>query len=168
MTSLRLAWSAIGVDQAFLESNYDSFRRRSKFRAFATNPSLRAAFWMRLAAGGGATGHLARTALIRGYACDVSPGAVFEGAMHLPHPVGIVIGHGARIGVEVTIYQGVTVGAARGGYPTIGDRCTLYPHSIIAGPIEIGAKARVGAGVYCDRSMPALATLKRSTRERVE
>lgn len=77
-------------------------------------------------------------------------GAVF------PHPHDIVIGGGARIGRNVTIYNGVTFGAKAGDtenesgdlfsrYPLIGDDVIVYPGAKIIGPVEIGARSVIGA-----------------------
>ena len=70
-----------------------------------------------------------------------------------PHPVGIVIGDGVRIGAECRIYQNVTLGLlentraeyAIGQYPTIEDGVTIYAGAVIAGKLTIGAGAIIGA-----------------------
>jgi serine O-acetyltransferase len=83
---------------------------------------------------------------------DIAPGVCF------PHPVGIVIGEGARIGSGAVIYQAVTVGkTAAPQYPVIGEGATLYPNAIIIGPITVGEKAIVGAGSVVLKDVPPAA-----------
>lgn len=56
------------------------------------------------------------------------------------------MGNGCRI------YQYVTIGAGKGGYPTIGKNVTIYPNCTILGKITIGDNAVIGANsfVNCD------------------
>ncbi len=82
-------------------------------------------------------------------ASDIAPG------LFLPHPVGIVIGEGVRIGAGATIYQNVTVGrTASPRYPSIGAGATLYPNAVVIGPIAIGERAVVGAGSVVLKDVP--------------
>ncbi|WP_353112584.1 hypothetical protein [Microbacterium sp.] len=132
-----------------------------------SQPSLRAGWLFRLAAGGGRLGRFARNRLLSGHGCDVSPGAVFLGALHLPHPHGITIGIGAVIGERVAIYQGVTIGANQAGrYPTIGDDVRLFPHCVVAGDVRIGDGATVGAQAFVSRDVPAGAVTRGTAPER--
>ncbi|MDN4477443.1 hypothetical protein QQX10_08505 [Demequina sp. SYSU T00039] len=145
----------IGVDQEFLGEKHPSdFVKRGWLRAYATNSSLRAAFWMRLSAETGLVGHVARSHLLRVFGCDVSEGAVIEGALELPHPTGIVIGRGVVLRHGVRIYQGVTVGRGRGGYPTIETGATLLPNCVVAGDVVVGSNATVGALALCKNDVP--------------
>ncbi|KQS67973.1 hypothetical protein ASG39_06475 [Rhizobium sp. Leaf371] len=81
---------------------------------------------------------------------DIAPG------LFLPHPTGIVIGSGARIGPGTTIYQSVTIGkTASPQYPVIGAGCVLYPNSLVIGPLTLGDRAIVGAGSVVLKSVPA-------------
>lgn len=164
MRAVLTAWRSVKLDQEFLAGYHAQFRVRSTLRALLTIPSLRATFLMRLASNGGLLSYLARGRLLSGYGCDVSAGATLKGALHLPHPIGIVIGNGAVIETGVTIYQHVTVGAHGGAYPVVCSGAILYPASIIVGAVSIGRNARVGAGVFCDSSVPSGATQRHSTR----
>lgn len=140
----------------------DPFRRPRWYRLL-TNPSVRAALLFRISASGGFLGNVGRNLLISFHACDVSPGASIEGGLQLPHPVGIVVGKGAVVGADVTIYQNVTIGAnSRGEYPVVGRGSVLYPGAILSGGIAIGEGARIGAGVHVFRSV-APGSVVRST-----
>lgn len=71
---------------------------------------------------------------------DIGPGLV------ILHPQCIVIG-GGKIGDNVKIFQGVTVGLKKysGEYPTIGDNVFLHAGSMVLGDVKIGDNVRVGA-----------------------
>lgn len=92
------------------------------------------------------------------YACYISYKAAVGRGIKMPHPVAIVIGDGVRIGNSVTVYQNVTIGAARVGdggkglYPSIGDNVTLFAGAKLIGPIRVGDNAVVAANavVLCD------------------
>jgi serine O-acetyltransferase len=77
--------------------------------------------------------------------CEIGPGIFF------PHTSGIVIG-ASSIGSNVTLYQGVTLGAKQldmhfdpSTRPTIGNNVTLGSGAKILGGITIGDNVKVGA-----------------------
>jgi serine O-acetyltransferase len=81
------------------------------------------------------------------------------GGLLIPHPNGIVIHHGARIGVNCLIHQQVTIGLIdTTGLPIIGGHVDIGAGAKILGPVTIGDHARIGANavVLCD--VPAGAT----------
>jgi len=91
--------------------------------------------------------------------CEIGPGIFF------PHPSGTVIG-AWRIGSNVTILQGVTLGAKRMdlGFdfrlrPEIGDNVTLGAGSKILGGIHIGDNVTVGANSVVVESVEADSTV---------
>jgi serine O-acetyltransferase len=160
------AWKALYSDQLYLEERFaGKFVGRSPLRAYLTNVSLRAAFWMRLSSASGLLGTLARARLLSRFSCDVSAGASIEGAIWLPHPIGIVVGGGVTLSHGVTLYQGVTLGAKRdGAYPSLLSGSTILPNAIVVGGIVVGPNSVVGAGLFCDRDIAAGTTLRKSTR----
>ncbi|MBZ5654391.1 MAG: serine acetyltransferase [Acidobacteriia bacterium] len=77
--------------------------------------------------------------------CEIGPGIFF------PHPSGTVVG-AWRIGSNVTIFQGVTLGAKEldmgfdcGLRPGVGDNVVLGAGSKVLGGIHIGDNVTVGA-----------------------
>ena len=78
----------------------------------------------------------------------------------MPHPGGIVIGAGARIGARCTIYHQVTLGGARAGdggganYPRVGDGVTLFAGAKLLGGIKVGDGAVIGANAVVTRDVP--------------
>lgn len=92
------------------------------------------------------------------FGCYLSPKATIGAGLSFPHPVAIVIGEGSKIGNNVRIYQGVTVGRAndsRPEYPTILDGVTIYAGATLIGHIVIGEGATIGAGVVVTNDVPA-------------
>jgi serine O-acetyltransferase len=64
----------------------------------------------------------------------------------IPHPNGIVIHPGARIGVNCLIFQQVTVGIRdERGSPEIGGHVDIGAGAKILGRVKIGDHARIGA-----------------------
>ena len=80
------------------------------------------------------------------------------------HGWGLVISAGARIGKNVTLFHGVTLGrrdridrdGARDiGYPTIEDEVCIGPHAVVLGAVTIGRGSRLAAGALVTESVPA-------------
>ena len=90
---------------------------------------------------------------------DIHPGAVLGSGLFIDHATGVVIGETAEVGVDVTMYQGVTLGGTsleRGKrHPTIGDRVTIGAGAKILGPITVGADTRIGANAVVVKQVPA-------------
>ena len=89
-----------------------------------------------------------------GVRCEIGKGLFF------PHTSGIVIG-AFSIGSNVTIYQGVTIGARELDFsylessrPTIGNDVTIATGSVILGPIQIGDRVVIGANSVVLSSIP--------------
>ena len=93
---------------------------------------------------------------------DIHPGAEIGGGLRLTHTSGIVIGKGAKIGTNVTMLHGVTLGgSAKGwfdgvfedGFPTIGDGTEIMAGACILGPITIGKACFIGANAVLARDL---------------
>lgn len=69
--------------------------------------------------------------------------------------LGIVLSREVTIGSNCRIYQHVTIGAGRGGYPTIGNNVTIYPNCTICGKIVIGDDVIIGANSFVNQDIPA-------------
>lgn len=93
--------------------------------------------------------------------CHLHLDAEIGPGLKLPHPSGIVIGAGARLGRGVTLYQHVTLGRGRreDRYPTIGDGTVVFPNAVIVGGYAIGRHAVVGAGAIVMTDVPDDATV---------
>lgn len=88
-----------------------------------------------------------RTFLTALYSCEVMPGARIGPRLRLPHPFGIMIANDVVIGSDVSLAHNVTLGSdlSHEGQPRIGNGVTVLPGAVVAGPIEVGDGALVGA-----------------------
>ncbi len=78
-------------------------------------------------------------------------------SVKFPHPVGIVIGDGVRIGKNVQIYQNVTIGLRSHDakdYPEIEDDVFIYTGAMILGGIRIGRGSEIGAHAIVTHDVP--------------
>ena len=105
---------------------------------------------------------------------DIHPGAEIGKSFFIDHATGVVIGETTRIGDNVKIYQGVTLGAKsfpkdeRGRlikglrrHPVIEDNVTIYPNAtILGGETVIGRGATVGGNAYITTSIEAGSLVK--------
>jgi serine acetyltransferase len=74
----------------------------------------------------------------------------------LPHPNGIVLNAYARIGSDVVIRQGVTIGSRRGPHdcPTVQDGVDIGAAACLVGDITIGRGARIGVAAVVLKDVP--------------
>lgn len=103
----------------------------------------------------------ARRQLSRDYGCFLQVGAQIGPGLKLPHPQGIVIGAGTRVGRNCVLYQQVTLGGARRGdfaadrYPVIGDDVVVFAGAKLLGAVRVGNGACIGANAVVIRDVPA-------------
>src|SRR2546422_5619743 len=84
---------------------------------------------------------------------DIHPGAEIGGGLRLTHTTGLVIGRDVKIGANVTLLHGVTLGgSARGwfdgvfedGFPEIGDETEIMAGACVLRPIKGGGDRFIG------------------------
>lgn len=94
--------------------------------------------------------------------CDIHPQAVIGVPFIVDHATGIVIGSTAIIGKNVTIYQGVTLGALHvekglaeiKRHPTVEDNVIIYARTtILGGNTVIGRNSIIGGSVFLTKSV---------------
>ena len=98
---------------------------------------------------------------------DIHPGATIGESFVIDHGTGVVIGETTRIGKNVRIYQGVTLGAlslsrhtvdrlrGKKRHPTIEDNVIVYSGAtILGGETTIGARSVIGGNVWITESVP--------------
>ncbi len=97
---------------------------------------------------------------------DINPGAEIGEYFFIDHGTGVVIGETTKIGDNVKLYQGVTLGAlsTRKGqlladvkrHPTIENHVTIYSGAtILGGETVIGANSIIGGNTFITESVPA-------------
>jgi serine O-acetyltransferase len=94
---------------------------------------------------------------------EIHPGATIGRRFFIDHGMGVVIGETAKIGDDVTIYQGVTLGGTSTArvkrHPTIEDSVTIFSGAAVLGPVTVGRHSRVGAGSVLVTSVPQHSTV---------
>ncbi len=94
------------------------------------------------------------------FGLEVAKQCEIGGGLIIAHPQGVVLG-ARRIGQNVTVFSGVTVGAKGLGVPfkaserpVIEDNVTLGTGAKVLGGVRIGAGAIVGANAVVTRDVP--------------
>ena len=167
---LHSAWEALKADTW---RQYGSFSWRGLIVGALTRRTFRPVITMRLCQGAASSGGILRLALpvfkvlhrlatqLAGmdlpWSADIGPGVA------LTHGWGLVVTPGARIGKNVTLFHGVTLGLrlriARDGrqreeYPVLEDDVWVGPHAIIVGEVTIGRGSRIAGGAFVTESIP--------------
>ena len=95
---------------------------------------------------------------------DIHPNAVIGHSFFIDHGTGIVVGETTKIGNNVKIYQGVTLGAtsvskslaSKKRHPTIEDNVIVYANAtILGGETVIGHDSVIGGNAWIVRSVPS-------------
>jgi serine O-acetyltransferase len=91
--------------------------------------------------------------------CQAEIGSGFR----LPHPTGVVIGRGVKIGKNVSILHQVTLGGngagiigfpGPDGYPTIEDNVWIFTGAKVLGPITVGQNSCILADALVTENVP--------------
>ena len=99
---------------------------------------------------------------------DIHPGATIGPGFFIDHGTGVVIGETCDIGMNVKLYQGVTLGALsfekdEAGrlikgikrHPNVGDNVVIYAGAtILGGDTTIGSDSQIGGNVWLTHSVP--------------
>ena len=87
------------------------------------------------------------------------PSSVHKKRLRLCHCYNVTINPSAKLGSNVTIYHGVTIGSkqfgSNSGTPSIGDNVIVYPNAIVVGGITVGDGAVIGAGCVVVSNIPS-------------
>lgn len=94
---------------------------------------------------------------------EIHPGATIASGVFIDHGAGLVIGETAIVEKGVMLYHGVTLGGTGKDvgkrHPTVREGALVSAHAQVIGPIEIGAKAKVGAGAVVVYDVPSDVTV---------
>jgi serine O-acetyltransferase len=95
---------------------------------------------------------------------DMSWRTQVGGGIALTHGWAAVIGAPSKIGHNVTIFHGVTLGGSNRisrdgtytyrGHPTLEDDVWVGPNAVVTGKITIGRGSRIAAGAFVTHSVP--------------
>jgi len=101
---------------------------------------------------------------------EIHPAAKIGKNLFIDHGMGVVIGETSKIGNDVTIYHGVTLGGISPSenssaqrnikrHPTIEDNVIIGSAAQILGPVNIGKCARIGANTVILKDVPEHSTM---------
>ena len=102
---------------------------------------------------------------------DIHPAADIDEYFYIDHGTGIVIGETSRIGKNVKLYQGVTLGALSveknmadtKRHPTVEDDVVIYSGAtILGGETVIGHNSVIGGNVWLTKSVEPYSTVYHS------
>lgn len=94
---------------------------------------------------------------------DIHPAAEIGGGLRLTHTSGLVIGRHARLGSDLNVLHGVTIGGSgkawfdpqfEDGLPDIGDGTEIWAGAKVLGPVKIGRRCHIGANAVVTRDLP--------------
>lgn len=94
------------------------------------------------------------------FSSDISMKSDIGGGLKFEHGQDIVIGADVKVGKNLRIFNGVTIGGkdpalpSTGNQPTIGDNVVISTGSKILGPISLGNNVITGANCVCIKSVP--------------
>jgi serine O-acetyltransferase len=104
---------------------------------------------------------------------DIHPGAHIGERFFIDHGTGVVIGETCRIGKNVRLYQGVTLGArsfpldGEGNpikgidrHPILEDNVIIYSGATLLGRITIGRDSVIGGNVWLTKDVPPHTTVR--------
>ena len=92
------------------------------------------------------------------YNMDIPAKVRIGKGLRIEHTGGIVINPEATLGENITLLNGVLIGAQnRGkhkGFPTIGNNVWIGSHAIIVGSVHVGDDVLIAPGAYVNFDVP--------------
>jgi len=107
---------------------------------------------------------------------DIHPNATIDVPFMIDHGTGIVIGESTIIGKNVSIYQGVTLGALqveknmqeKKRHPTVEDHVIIYANAtILGGSTIIGNHSTIGGNTFITKSVNPYSLVMQSNKNTV-
>lgn len=153
-------------------SDYDRYRPGAKasWKAILVlcvgNPGMVASIVLRAQQCSFRAGKTRRANVLRSvgmylFSADFVPGMDIGPGLMMPHPNGITIGNGLRIGANVSFGSGITAGVKQpdappgeDDFPTIADGAIVLANAVLAGPVVVGNYAQVGANTVVLSDVP--------------
>lgn len=93
---------------------------------------------------------------------EIHPASRIGRGLFIDHGMGVIIGETAKVGDNVTLYQGVTLGGTGKEtgkrHPTVGNNVVIGAGAKILGNITIGDNSYVGANAVVIRDVPPNST----------
>ena len=97
------------------------------------------------------------------FGVDIHPGACIGRGIMIDHGTGVVIGETAKVGDNVSMLHGVTLGGsgrkAQDRHPRIGNGVLISTGARLLGPISVGDGTKIGAGTLLLSDVPSSSTV---------
>lgn len=94
---------------------------------------------------------------------EIHPAAEIGRGLFIDHGAGVVVGETAKIGDNVTLYQGVTLGGTGfetgKRHPTVQDNVTIGSGAKLLGPVTVGHGSKIGANTVVITDVPPNTTV---------
>jgi serine O-acetyltransferase len=153
-------------------SDYDRYRPGAKaswpavFMLAIGNPGIVASMVLRAQQCAFRSGRTRIASVLRSvgmylFSADFVPGMDIGPGLLMPHPNGITMGNGLRVGANVSFGSGLTAGVKQpdvppeqDGFPTIADGAIILANAVLAGPVTVGNYAQVGANTVVLSDVP--------------
>lgn len=95
----------------------------------------------------------------RKYGLEISPQAEIGEGLYLGHPYNITVGGGVKIGCNVNLHKGCTIGrenrGKRKGVPTIGNCVAIGINATVIGDIKIGDDVMIAPNSFVNFDVPS-------------
>ena len=132
------------------------------YKGFLALTTYRLAHWLITTQNRRAIALYLQSRISETFQLDIHPAATIGHGIMIDHATGVVIGETARIGHNVSILHGVTLGGSgkesAQRHPQIGDGVLISVGAKILGNIMIGEGAKIGAGSVVLADVPPFAT----------
>lgn len=86
------------------------------------------------------------------YGIHANPNIEIGGGLCVVHGEGVHL-NCERIGKNLTVYHGVTLGVHDGKRPVVEDDVTIYPNAVVVGRVKLGRGCVVGALSYVSHNV---------------
>ena len=141
MTGHAWAWRPKQLTELLLQHN---IRYVKLWRSFKKKPGL--------------IKRLRRLQYARKYGLEISPSAEIGSGLYLGHPYNITVAADCRIGNNVNLHKGCTIGrenrGKRQGAPVIGDCVYVGINATIVGNVHIGNDVLIAPNSYVNFDVP--------------
>ena len=121
--------------------------------------NVRYMYWWRKAKNGSLFAKYKVYRYSRKYGLEISLSSNIDSGLYLGHPYNITVGGDVKIGKNVNIHKGATIGATtRGkakGSPVIGNNVFIGINSTVVGGINIGDDVLIAPNSYVNFDVPS-------------